>query len=188
MRLLRSYEGRVALEISRNKKVVLFIAMIDGVVDIYQLSERVFDSRYYIELDNYPIEKAVQNFLRPLGSEALAPTERALSFLGDTEMVRKAATAALPSEAAPRPATAKNVRKAAEPKDEAQTGRRGAPSKYDEKAKIKVVEKEPKFRSEDRAKNFALYSTCKTVGEFLAAGGDRKLMASDVRHGRIEIS
>lgn len=188
MRLLRSYEGRVALEISRNKKVVLFIAMIDGVVDIYQLSERVFDGRYYKELVDYQIEKAIQSFLRPLGSEALRPTERALSFLGDSEMVCKAETAALPGEASPRPATARNIRKATEPKDEAVSSQRGARPKYDDKAKIKVVEKAPNFRSEARAKNFALYATCKTVGDFIAAGGDRSLLASDIRHGRVEVA
>jgi len=69
------------------------------------------------------------------------------------------------------------------------SGRRGRAPKYGDNAKIKVLAKENPFRDGSKAaKNFKVYKTGLTVGDYVAKGGDRSSLKFDVGRKFISVS
>lgn len=73
------------------------------------------------------------------------------------------------------------------PKETKSGGKRGRKSSIPDTAKIKLLVEENPKRGES-AKEFELYFNCKTVGEFISAGGRRASILWDMRKNHIAVN
>lgn len=106
---------------------------------------------------------------------------------GDTSMATAAKKKAAPDAAEKQPKTKAAAKPAKKAEVAADTGRRGRPGAYAVDAKIKVLVKENPKRGAS-AERFDMYKTCKTVGDYLQAGGSTADIRWDISKGYIEVA